>query len=309
MFSLLRKRAGRRLREPFGKAGLTVAVIALVFAMLGGAYAAGKLTSKQKKEVEKIAKKFQGTGPAGAQGSAGANGKDGAAGEKGATGPAGPQGPAGPAGSAGPAGADGKSVVSETVFPGPTEACGEAGGAEYEIEESAQPATLICSGEEGPQGPAGPEGVCSTANCTLPPGTIETGTFAFTRSVETVGGETIGDSTIIEVPISFSVPLAASIEEFEEPLGVHIHLPGDANYHESCEEGGGELTNPKPTNSGDVCIYSASEGTHLIGIVAPGSIVPTGSPEERRVARPGAVLLFAKPTENAEGSGTFAVKG
>jgi hypothetical protein len=92
MLSPLRKRAGRRLREPFGKAGLTVAVIALVFAMLGGAYAAGKLTSKQKKEVEKIAKKFQGTGPAGAQGAAGSNGKDGAQGGKGETGPQGKQG-------------------------------------------------------------------------------------------------------------------------------------------------------------------------------------------------------------------------
>ena len=30
----------RRLKEPFGKAGLIVAVVALVFAMLGGAYAA-----------------------------------------------------------------------------------------------------------------------------------------------------------------------------------------------------------------------------------------------------------------------------
>jgi Collagen triple helix repeat (20 copies) len=92
MLSPLRKRAGRRLREPFGKAGLTVAVIALVFAMLGGAYAAGKLTSKQKKEVEKIAKKFQGSGPVGATGAAGSNGKDGAQGGKGETGPQGKQG-------------------------------------------------------------------------------------------------------------------------------------------------------------------------------------------------------------------------
>ncbi|MCW2987260.1 MAG: hypothetical protein JWM24_198, partial [Solirubrobacterales bacterium] len=50
----------RRLREPFGKAGLTVGVIALVMALVGGAYAAGALTGKQKKEVEKIAKKFAG---------------------------------------------------------------------------------------------------------------------------------------------------------------------------------------------------------------------------------------------------------
>ena len=95
MLSPLRNGAGKRLREPFGKAGLTVAVIALVFAMLGGAYAATKLNGTQKKEVEKIAKKFQGSGPAGAQGPAGAKGDNGAAGAKGDTGSAGGAGTAG----------------------------------------------------------------------------------------------------------------------------------------------------------------------------------------------------------------------
>jgi hypothetical protein len=77
----------RSIREPFGKAGLIVGVIALVFAMLGGAYAAGGLSKSQEKRVEKIAKKYGAkTGPAGSQGSAGpagakgdtgTNGKDG----------------------------------------------------------------------------------------------------------------------------------------------------------------------------------------------------------------------------------------
>jgi hypothetical protein len=73
-----------------------VAVIALVFAMVGGAYAAGGgLSGKQKKEVKTIAKSFQGTGPAGAQGPAGAAGPagpTGAAGAKGATGETGATG-------------------------------------------------------------------------------------------------------------------------------------------------------------------------------------------------------------------------
>ena len=50
----------RAIREPFGKAGLTVAILALVLAMVGGAYASGALTGKQKKEVKKIAKKYAG---------------------------------------------------------------------------------------------------------------------------------------------------------------------------------------------------------------------------------------------------------
>jgi hypothetical protein len=127
MLSPLRKRAGRRLREPFGKAGLTVAVIALVFAMLGGAYAATGLNSKQKKEVKSIAKSFQGTGPAGAQGPAGAkgdNGSNGAQGSKGDTGAGGPQGPQGPQGKQGiqgPPGKDGETGFTETLPPGETE--------------------------------------------------------------------------------------------------------------------------------------------------------------------------------------------
>jgi hypothetical protein len=104
MLSPLRKSAGSRLREPFGKAGLTVAVIALVFAMLGGAYAASGLNSKQKKEVKKIAKSFQGTGPAGAQGPAGAKGDNGSNGSNGAQGA---QGPQGKQGIQGPPGKDG----------------------------------------------------------------------------------------------------------------------------------------------------------------------------------------------------------
>jgi hypothetical protein len=82
----------RRFHERFGTAGLVVAVIALAAALTGTAFAAkGALTSKQKKEVEKIAKKFAG--------------KPGA---PGATGPAGPQGPVGPKGDTGAQGAEGK---------------------------------------------------------------------------------------------------------------------------------------------------------------------------------------------------------
>ncbi len=88
-----------RIREPFGKAGLIVAVVALVAALVGGAYAASGLTGKQKKEVKKIAKQFAGKdgaqGPAGqtgAQGSKGDPGADGKEGEKGKQGEKGKDG-------------------------------------------------------------------------------------------------------------------------------------------------------------------------------------------------------------------------
>lgn len=102
-----------KLKEPFGKAGLIVAMFALVMALVGGAYAAnnGKrhhkkknnagLNGKQKKQVRNIsksqAKKFANSnpGPAGPQGPAGSNGDKGDKGDTGATGKQGIQGPAG----------------------------------------------------------------------------------------------------------------------------------------------------------------------------------------------------------------------
>ena len=111
----------RRLKEPFGKAGLTIAILALVLAMVGGAYAASGLNSKQKKEVKSIAKSFQGTGPAGAQGAAGANGKDGAQGPKGDTGAVGPQGPQGLQGKQGLQGPPGQTGFTEKLPSGKTE--------------------------------------------------------------------------------------------------------------------------------------------------------------------------------------------
>lgn len=137
MFSLLRNR--------FGIPGV-IAVIALVFAMIGGAYAASKgLTSKQKKEVTKIAKKYAGkpgaTGPQGPAGPAGANGKDGANGQNGAN------------------GKDGKSVVTGIATPAE---CPD-GGITVEVQGSGVK-KKICNGKTG-------------FTETLPSGMTETGTW------------------------------------------------------------------------------------------------------------------------------------
>ena len=97
----------RRLKEPFGKAGLTVAICALVLALAGGAYAAGALSGKQKEEVREIAKRYAGT-----------PGVNGAPGAKGDPGPQGKQGPEGPEGKEGKAGQTG---FTEALPPGKTE--------------------------------------------------------------------------------------------------------------------------------------------------------------------------------------------
>jgi hypothetical protein len=128
------------LRTRFGIPGV-ISVIALVFAMFGGAYAAnnsasggGKATASAKaKKGPRGPKGATGpAGPAGAQGPAGANGKDGSTGANGGVGATGPVGPIGPEGP---------------------------------------------EGEEGEPGVPGPAGSPWTMEGTLPPGATETGTY------------------------------------------------------------------------------------------------------------------------------------
>ena len=91
----------QRFQDRFGTAGVVLGVIALILALSGTALAAkGALTSKQKKEVEKIAKKYAGKpGAPGATGPQGAPGPKGDTGPKGGTGAEGEEGPEGPEGS------------------------------------------------------------------------------------------------------------------------------------------------------------------------------------------------------------------
>jgi hypothetical protein len=166
----------RSIREPFGLAGVIVACVALVAALGGGAYAAsGGLSGKQKKEVEKIAKKYAGK--------PGANGTNGAPGTKGDIGA---KGDTGAAGTSGTNGTNGTNVTTSAA----SEAeCGKAGGVKI---TSASPATKVCNGTTG-------------FTKTLPKGETETGTWAASSTSTT--GFSAGD--FVSVPISFPIPLAA----------------------------------------------------------------------------------------------------
>jgi hypothetical protein len=94
-----------RLRERLGSAGLILGILAVVFALAGTAFAAAKLSSVQKKEVIKIAKKY--AGKPGAPGQQGPPGPQGAQGAKGDTGAPGKDGTNGTNGAPGKDGEDG----------------------------------------------------------------------------------------------------------------------------------------------------------------------------------------------------------
>ena len=102
--------SGIRKRVTYTNVAMT---LALVFAMTGGAYAAGKVLITSTKQIKpsvlaQLKGKTGANGAAGAQGPTGAAGAQGAAGPQGAAGAVGAEGPAGPVGGTGPKGANGK---------------------------------------------------------------------------------------------------------------------------------------------------------------------------------------------------------
>ncbi len=217
------------LRTRFGIPGV-ISVIALVFAMFGGAYAASNSSGGGKATASAKAKK----GPRGPKG------------PKGDTGPVGPQGPAGPAGAKGDAGtagsngspgAAGKSVVVGNATAGEC----SAGGKTVEVEGSGVK-NKVCNGSNGTSGTNGEDGACSNANnvCTMPTGSTLSGHWAFSL---------MSANATALVPISF--PLT-----YPTPSGPSFHFVTS----EEAEEGTGPAQcsgeSSAPTAApGNLCVY------------------------------------------------------
>jgi hypothetical protein len=152
MFSRIRKRL------TFANVAMT---LALVFAMSGGAYAAGKYLINSTKQINpKVLKALKGAkgvkGEAGAKGEtgpAGTNGKDGAPGA------AGKDGLPGGNGKDGLPGSDGESVTAVEFSTNVGKCNGTAeglGGSEFKVGATT---TLACNGKTGSQGIQGIQGI------------------------------------------------------------------------------------------------------------------------------------------------------
>jgi hypothetical protein len=217
------------LRTRFGIPGV-ITVIALVFAMFGGAYAASNSSDAGKATASAKAKK-------GPKGPKGAKGDTGPAGPAGPTGPAGPAGANGKDGSAGAAGANGVSV-SSSVAPKEVAHCKE-GGSKF---DAATGTTYACNGEKGTVGPRGlPGPSCNEeGECLLPPGATETGTWSFSSAPVVVG------STSISFPLRLSA----------EPTK-HFVTAQEVSGHTAPAECPGSSENPEAA-PGNVCLYAAN---------------------------------------------------
>jgi hypothetical protein len=261
-----------RLRTQIGTAGLVVAIVALVAALGGGAYAAtgGNATASAKAKQGKQGKPGK-TGPAGPQGPAGPAGA------------AGPAGPKGDAGSAGSAGAAGKSVVIGNSAPN----C-DAGGKTVEVEGSASTKKEICNGEEGPEGSPWTDGG------TLPSESTETGAYSI-FSESGVGPH----SGFAQTSISFPIPLAAELAASNVIFVPEATTPPDSCQN-SAHAGTASFVNPE-ASPGFLCVFVGNVGRFQpeMTILKPGRTEGAGIS--------GATLAQEPTEETAFTEGTWAV--
>jgi hypothetical protein len=275
----------RSIREPFGTAGLIVACIALIAALGGSAIAAGKLTSKQKKEVEKIAKKYAG--------------KPGAPGATGPAGPPGAKGDPGAPGAAGTNGTNGTNGVSPvgTIFSGNQKGCTEGG-----VEFKGTNTTVACNGVKGANGETG-------FTETLPPGKTLSGAWtvdlfgASPATYEVEGGKVeeekvTGKVTVITAPfgassISFGIPLSEAptfvfasreIEACSEPEKAAC----EASIKAKCPGSAAEPT----AAPGFLCLYEQAS-SFITPLKWTGT---TKQITEESLTASGISLLMAKPS-------------
>jgi Collagen triple helix repeat (20 copies) len=279
-----------RLREQFSTAALILSIGALVFGLVGGAFAAnnaggGATASAKGKQGPPGPRGKQGkpgkAGPAGPQGPAGAPG---AKGDPGAQGPQGLPGDEGPEGPAGPAG---DSVEVTPIAVGAVK-CEERGGANLKVKGEAGTGTDICTGKKGDAGPAGSPW---TAGGILPVGATQTGTWAFNGNA----GEEVW------VPIAFSIPVKANMTEAKVFFGNQSEEP----FHSNCP---GAVSVPQAPNE-RLCVYlegtlaelTSNQNATFVEISRISGAAPGANPA-------GALLKFTM-TGTGHVSGSWAVTG
>jgi hypothetical protein len=277
-----------KVREKLGSAGLAVAIVALVVALSGGAYAATATNSAKKPakgltKAQVIALIKANPGPAGSPGPVGPVGGPGAQGDRGLK------------GDTGDAGDTGTSINLTPIAIGAGKCTGRGGAT---LKESASPGAEkdICNGEKGLQGDKGDPGDPWSVGGVLPAGATETGAWAFTAA---------DDDAEIAVPISFAIPLAGEPTE-EELAEDDVHYQGEAGFATACPAG--SVGEPKAP-SGKLCVFYNSFGGAPVNATFT-RIGKLNLLEEPGASSAGAVVQFAfsgTAGELARGSGSWAV--
>jgi hypothetical protein len=261
------------LRTRFGIPGV-ISVMALVFAMFGGAYAASNSSDGGKATASKAGKR-------------GPKGPKGATGPAGPVGPAGPQGPKGDAGASGANGGPGKDGESVKLAAASGAECPE-GGTKITVGATS---SKVCNGANGADGLDGADGEPWTAGGTLPQNATETGTYS-----AVVGGAADSYAGGYMIPtISFSIPLAGPLDESHSILT-------DADGDATCT---GSASNPTAP-SGYLCVYAVETAN-----ATPVAIFPPSGLSIPGAGRAGAIAAFSidAPGVASSSFGAWAVTG
>lgn len=285
-----------KVRERLGSAGLAVAIVALIVALSGGAYAATATDSAKKPakgltkaQVIALIKANSKPGPPGSPGSPGPAGGPGSKGDQGIQGPKGDKGDKGDAGT-------GINLIPIGIG-GPASKCGGRGGAT--LKENAAPGAEkdICTGEKGAQGDKGDPGDPWSVGGVLPPGRTETGAWAFSAAE---------DDGAILVPISFPIPLAG--EPTEEGFSEErVHFQSDSDFSTECPTGG--VNEPKAP-PGHLCVFYRTEAGGGTPVNATFTQIAQLGVPFAGASNSGAMLEFAfsgAAGESAHGFGSWAV--
>jgi hypothetical protein len=272
-----------------------VLTLVLVFAMSGGAYAAGRYVITSTKQISpKVLKALKGAG--GMAGARGAAGPTGPAGSQGLAGAAGAQGVKGETGTAS---TNGESVTMTELKPGST--CKE-GGAEFQVGSSK---THACNGTTG-------------FTVHLPSGTTETGSWNVSAGKESKAYSSIS----FAIPLTTSLSASGCVEE-KEPCQVHfVNNEGteEVTFNKKLEyslQGTASCpgTAAEPAAApGNLCVYDVNaEGTKKVGGFPEAAILPAGlEPFEGLITGGGAstsgalVALEREGEEPVFASGTWA---
>lgn len=282
-----------QVRERLGSAGLAVAIVALIVALGGGAYAASATNSAKKPakgltkaKVIALIKANAKPGPPGSPGPAGPAGGAGTKGDQGIQGAKGDKGDKGDTGT-------GIKLTPIAVGAG---GCSQLGGAALEENAAPNAKKEICNGAQGIQGVKGDTGDPWTAGGVLPPGRTETGAWAFTAA---------DDDAEIAVPISFTIPLAGEPTE-EEFAADDVHYQGETGFAAACPTG--SVGEPKAP-AGKLCVFFNEFGGAPVNATFT-RISKLNIFEEPGVSNSGAVVQFAfsgAAGELAHGFGSWAV--
>lgn len=267
-----------RLRKRLTAANV-IAVLALVFAMGGGAYAAKRYVITSISQIKpSVQKQLKSSGKAGSQGPAGPAGTAGTPGTPGSKGEKGDKGENG---------SNGAGVTAATL--GPEEGGCKEGGVAL---TSASGKDSVCNGERGARGQ---QGAPWPVGGTLPSEATETGAWSFGPMAESEG------VSIDVAAASFAVKLAAPLGE----KGVHyINKAGEeetilgATPQTVCK---GNVEEPTAT-PGNLCVYEGEvNNAKIFFIFTMGTETPGASTAGARAR------FVTKTGGEPSGRGTWAV--